>query len=200
MSRWAALSDLSRSGDRLGRAAPAWRPVGDESLALGRESTEGTFPEGDGTDTVRFGRLLHPIRKMDPFFGSDAMLIQETRAPFDQGKPIPLFLDDALGPIRETTGLRFVSSPDRHPSYSMGPMESTPPDPIEIFVDADACPVKAEVYRVAERHRVGVKVVVANSFIAVPRDPARRAGGRRRRVSTRRTTGSPNAPGAAPWW
>ena len=49
-------------------------------------------------------------------------------------------------------------------------MESTPPDPIEILVDADACPVKAEIYRVAERHRVGVKVV-ANSFIAVPRDP-----------------------------
>lgn len=41
---------------------------------------------------------------------------------------------------------------------------------IVIFVDADACPVKQEVYRVAERH--GVKVyVVANSFIAVPRDP-----------------------------
>jgi len=44
------------------------------------------------------------------------------------------------------------------------------PRPITIYVDADACPVKAEVYRVAERH--GVKVyVVANSFIAVPRDP-----------------------------
>ena len=42
--------------------------------------------------------------------------------------------------------------------------------PIEIYVDADACPVKAEVYRVAGRH--GVKVhVVANSFIAVPPDP-----------------------------
>lgn len=42
--------------------------------------------------------------------------------------------------------------------------------PIEIFVDADACPVKPEVYRVAERH--GLKVyVVANSYIGVPRDP-----------------------------
>ena len=37
-----------------------------------------------------------------------------------------------------------------------------------IFVDADACPVKPEVYRVAERY--GLKVyVVANSFMAVPR-------------------------------
>jgi uncharacterized protein YaiI (UPF0178 family) len=42
--------------------------------------------------------------------------------------------------------------------------------PIVIFVDADACPVKAEVYRVAERHRIAV-VVVANSFMAVPNEP-----------------------------
>jgi uncharacterized protein len=44
------------------------------------------------------------------------------------------------------------------------------PQPIVIYVDADACPVKAEVYRVAERH--GVKVhVVANSFLTVPQSP-----------------------------
>lgn len=42
--------------------------------------------------------------------------------------------------------------------------------PIQIYVDADACPVKNEVYRVAERH--GLKVfVVSNSPIAVPRHP-----------------------------
>jgi uncharacterized protein YaiI (UPF0178 family) len=46
----------------------------------------------------------------------------------------------------------------------------TEPRPITVFVDADACPVKAETYRVAERH--GVKVcVVANAPIAVPRTP-----------------------------
>lgn len=44
------------------------------------------------------------------------------------------------------------------------------PMPIEIHVDADACPVKQEVYRVARRHEVRVNVV-ANSFIAVPTDP-----------------------------
>lgn len=37
-----------------------------------------------------------------------------------------------------------------------------------IYVDADACPVKDEVYRVAERHQTSV-VVVANSFLNVPR-------------------------------
>lgn len=39
-----------------------------------------------------------------------------------------------------------------------------------IYIDADACPVKSEVYRVAERHAVAV-YVVANSIIAIPRDP-----------------------------
>ena len=38
---------------------------------------------------------------------------------------------------------------------------------ITVYVDADACPVKAEIYRVAERY--GVKVyVVSNSFMAIP--------------------------------
>jgi hypothetical protein len=42
------------------------------------------------------------------------------------------------------------------------------PAEIRIFVDADACPVKNEIYRVAERY--GLKVyVVANSFMNVPR-------------------------------
>jgi uncharacterized protein len=45
---------------------------------------------------------------------------------------------------------------------------------IDIYIDADACPVKQEIYRVAERHTlkgVALKVlVVSNSPIAVPRD------------------------------
>ena len=47
-------------------------------------------------------------------------------------------------------------------------MEEPEKPAIRIFVDADACPVKAEIYRVAERY--GLKVfVVANSFMNVPR-------------------------------
>jgi uncharacterized protein len=42
------------------------------------------------------------------------------------------------------------------------------PSAIRIFVDADACPVKPEVYRVAERYALHV-YVVANAFMAVPR-------------------------------
>jgi uncharacterized protein len=42
--------------------------------------------------------------------------------------------------------------------------------PIIIYIDADACPVKAEIYRVAERHAVQV-YVVSNSYMAVPREP-----------------------------
>lgn len=42
--------------------------------------------------------------------------------------------------------------------------------PIEIFVDADACPVKDEVYRVAGRY--GLKVfVVTNGGVRVPASP-----------------------------
>jgi hypothetical protein len=46
--------------------------------------------------------------------------------------------------------------------------------PISLYIDGDACPVKQEIYRVAERHAgkgVSLKVyVVSNSPIAVPRD------------------------------
>src|SRR5919202_6398674 len=48
--------------------------------------------------------------------------------------------------------------------------------PVVIYIDADACPVKDEVYRVAERHLgkgIDLKVfVVTNSPIAVPRHAA----------------------------
>lgn len=41
---------------------------------------------------------------------------------------------------------------------------------LDLYVDADACPVKAEVFRVAERY--GLKIfVVANSWMRVPDDP-----------------------------
>jgi len=45
---------------------------------------------------------------------------------------------------------------------------------IAVYIDADACPVKQEIYRVAERHAgkgVALKVlVVSNAPIAVPRE------------------------------
>lgn len=41
----------------------------------------------------------------------------------------------------------------------------------DIYVDADACPVKDEIYRVAARHGLSV-TLVANRYIAVPRDPS----------------------------
>lgn len=42
------------------------------------------------------------------------------------------------------------------------------PRAITIYIDADACPVKDETYKVAARYRVKV-YVVANAFINVPR-------------------------------
>jgi len=45
-----------------------------------------------------------------------------------------------------------------------------PRKPIEIFIDADACPVKDEVYKVAQRY--GLKTwVVSNAFMMIPASP-----------------------------
>jgi hypothetical protein len=44
---------------------------------------------------------------------------------------------------------------------------TTPPT---LYVDADACPVKEEAYRVARRYGCPVKVV-ANAFLMVPQEP-----------------------------
>jgi uncharacterized protein YaiI (UPF0178 family) len=42
--------------------------------------------------------------------------------------------------------------------------------PITVYIDADACPVKDETYKVAARY--GLKtVVVSNSFIQIPQSP-----------------------------
>lgn len=49
-------------------------------------------------------------------------------------------------------------------------MSAAEPAGIAIFVDADACPVKQEAYKVARRY--GLKVwVVANAFLMVPVEP-----------------------------
>ncbi len=42
--------------------------------------------------------------------------------------------------------------------------------PGDIYIDGDACPVKREVYKVAERHGLTVHVV-SNDIIALPREP-----------------------------
>ena len=43
-------------------------------------------------------------------------------------------------------------------------------DEVRILVDADACPVKEEIYRVAYRHEVPV-VIVSNSHLRIPAHP-----------------------------
>lgn len=41
---------------------------------------------------------------------------------------------------------------------------------LHLFVDADACPVKQEIYRVAGRYRLAV-TLVANTWMRVPEEP-----------------------------
>src|SRR3978361_1383844 len=53
----------------------------------------------------------------------------------------------------------------------MLPDEAQADTAITIFVDADACPVKDEVYKAAQRYKVKV-YVVANAPMMVPKTPA----------------------------
>ncbi len=62
-----------------------------------------------------------------------------------------------------------------HPAGLAGPEASgsdgaTPPARLRILVDADACPVKDETYKVAWRHAVPV-TIVANAHIRIPDHP-----------------------------
>ena len=41
---------------------------------------------------------------------------------------------------------------------------------LTLYIDADACPVREECYKVARRHTVPV-IVVSNSYLRVPREP-----------------------------
>ena len=63
-----------------------------------------------------------------------------------------------------------------------------------IYIDADACPVKDEIYRVARRYAMRV-VVVANAALRVPADAL--LNWWCVQASARRTTGSPSRPGRA---
>ena len=58
-----------------------------------------------------------------------------------------------------------------NPRFRPNPQPMTPTlNTTRIYVDADACPVKDEIYRVAARHGLPVSVV-AGQFIRVPQDP-----------------------------
>src|SRR5262245_53424066 len=62
-------------------------------------------------------------------------------------------------------GVPPAASTRRPQRHKDGPLNLT-----RIYVDADACPVKDEIYRVAIRHSLPVSVVAGN-FIRVPQDP-----------------------------
>ena len=67
---------------------------------------------------------------------------------------------------------------------------------LTIYMDADACPVKDEVYRVARRYAMPVEVV-ANAPLRVP--PTSSLNWWFVPASARPTTGSPSRPGRATW-
>ena len=55
------------------------------------------------------------------------------------------------------------------PIVGSTPSHERPYSLLHIFIDADACPVKDEVYRVAKRYGLAV-TLVANSWMRVPKD------------------------------
>lgn len=81
--------------------------------------------------------------------------------------------------VREGTGVASAFPSPFRREWSTTRAKANPPpaqdtmrtgaEPIRIYVDADACPVKDEIYRVAIRHGVPVSVV-AGQFIRVPQD------------------------------
>jgi uncharacterized protein YaiI (UPF0178 family) len=78
------------------------------------------------------------------------------------------------GPIpftRTGTPLRSVLAGDGHVRWHPEQIRGDGEDLhlLHIFVDADACPVKQEVYRVASRYRLDV-TLVANSWMRVPNE------------------------------
>jgi uncharacterized protein YaiI (UPF0178 family) len=82
------------------------------------------------------------------------------------GKHVPV---GVLLAIRPAMGYHAALSPFVALFHNHQPM--TPDlNTTRIYVDADACPVKDEIYRVAGRHGLPVSVVAGN-FIRVPQDP-----------------------------
>jgi hypothetical protein len=71
-------------------------------------------------------------------------------------------------------------------------------EPPLILVDADACPVKEEIYKVAFRHGAAVKIV-SNAHLRVPATP-HRAGGGRLGLRRRRRLDRGTARARTRWW
>ncbi|MBO9504467.1 YaiI/YqxD family protein [Qipengyuania flava] len=78
------------------------------------------------------------------------------------------------------------------PDPAPAPVPAPAPAPVTILVDADACPVKEEIYRVAERFDAEVRVV-SNSPFRVP------VSARVKRVVVSAGTGGPKFDAADDW-
>jgi uncharacterized protein YaiI (UPF0178 family) len=125
-----------------------------------------------------------PVSLFLSSFGSDSIRTEALDSCFDafsSREPVSTSLENAGNrSLSKCTDKAFVLlaipaameyhpfNPARCPQRS--PEEDRDLNPTRIYVDADACPVKDEIYRVAIRHGVPVSVVAGN-FIRVPQDP-----------------------------
>ncbi len=74
------------------------------------------------------------------------------------------------GPNWRNTALWAKSSAQENPPILQASRDVTEAEMPIIYVDADACPVKAEILKVAERHNLKT-IFVANSGLRPSRDP-----------------------------
>jgi len=72
--------------------------------------------------------------------------------------------------IDHPTGIAYHRGSNRRKAPEPKMDDQSEQGPILIMIDADACPVKDETYKVADRHDVKT-FVIANSWINVPRSP-----------------------------
>jgi uncharacterized protein len=84
-----------------------------------------------------------------------------------RGKRVPVLFSSQFAVRWSTTRISEARN-QRFPAKS--PTDDAILNTTRIYVDADACPVKDEIYRVAARHSLPVSVV-AGQFIRVPQDP-----------------------------
>ena len=121
------------------------------------------------------GFSIERLMRMLTAFDQDVEItVRPRRSNKGEAGRITFNTDAALADIPCAVSACFPGNPATMTSLRWVVSKPPMPRPIVLYIDADACPVKQEVYRVAERlaaRGTALKVVVvSNAPIAVPRD------------------------------
>ena len=153
--RGARGAGAPRRGRRAGPGARSRRRAGRAGGSPGAQGAAGNHLRHHGLPRLGAGRTPSQQRRdeRDPApDGGDTALRSVQSRPADLCRAEAGRHREALRPA--------VTEESRAPGAAPG----------QIYVDADACPVKREIYKVAERHALTV-LVVSNSILSLPREP-----------------------------